>query len=403
MGPHPGKGDKASRKKIAPLVKGIEKNMLRYYNETMMKNTLEYWQDVAFINREKELRDLRVFVNKRPSEILFIQGPKSSGKTTLLYKFLEQIEKEQKLNAKFLNLRKILTEFEDNYSYRDFLNILFEVEDNKEKKGKLLGGINVGFFKINSEIEKKIQEGRVDPFKVMEREFIRLVEKKIKPVLIIDELPALDKIYMNNGREKRLIIELFNFFAAMSKESHLAHIIISSSDGYFINTVYTDSRLKKTSEFYKIDYLDKEDTMEWLLNLEKYSRIKDYTLTAEEAEKIWDTVGGSMWEIQYLLGHFFDNPIDSELNLYKKRMRSLIVDYVVKPGQKDVERLLSHFIQHDELLKEMVKPEDEGHLRQLVRNNILYFDPTEAAYYPQGRSYHWGIRLYFERVKRNKK
>jgi hypothetical protein len=143
--------------------------------------------------------------------------------------------------------------------------------------------------------------------------------------------------------------------------------------------------------------------MEWLLNLEKYSRIKDYTLTAEEAEKIWDTVGGSMWEIQYLLGHFFDNPIDSELNLYKKRMRSLIVDYVVKPGQKDVERLLSHFIQHDELLKEMVKPEDEEHLRQLVRNNILYFDPTEAAYYPQGRSYHWGIRLYFERVKRNKK
>jgi AAA+ ATPase superfamily predicted ATPase len=383
--------------------KGIEKNMPRYYNEAMMKNTLEYWQDVAFINREKELRDLRFFVNKRPSEILFIHGPKSSGKTTLLYKFLEQIGKEQKLNAKFLNLRKILTEFEDNYSYRDFLNILFEVEDKKEKKGKLSGGINVGFFKINSEIEKKIRQGRVDPFKVMEKEFIRLVEKKIKPVLIIDELQALDKIYLNNGREKRLIIELFNFFVAMSKESHLAHIIIASSDGYFINTVYTDSRLKKTSEFYKIDYLDKEDTMEWLLNLEKYSRIKDYTLTAEEAEKVWDTVGGSMWEIQYLLGRFFDNPIDNELNLYKKKMRSLIVDYVVKPGQRDVERLLSHFIQHDELPKEMVKPEDDEHLRQLVRNNILYFDPTEAAYYPQGRSYHWGIRLYFGRVKRNKK
>ncbi len=33
-----------------------------------------------------------------------------------------------------------------------------------------------------------------------------------------------------------------------------------------------------------------------------------------------------------------------------------------------------------------------------VRNNILYFDPTEAIYYPQGKSYQWGIRLYFENL-----
>ena len=48
----------------------------------MKKNELQYRQDVAFINREKELDDLKSFVNKRPSEILFIHGPKSSGKTT---------------------------------------------------------------------------------------------------------------------------------------------------------------------------------------------------------------------------------------------------------------------------------------------------------------------------------
>ena len=45
----------------------------------------------------------------------------------------------------------------------------------------------------------------------------------------------------------------------MTKESHLAHIIIASSDGYFLDTVYTDSKLKKTSVFYKVDYLSKED------------------------------------------------------------------------------------------------------------------------------------------------
>jgi len=35
----------------------------------------------------------------------------------------------------------------------------------------------------------------------------------------------------------------------------------------------------------------------------------------------------------------------------------------------------------------------------MVRNNILYFDPIEAIYYPQGKSYQWGIRLYFESLR----
>jgi hypothetical protein len=38
----------------------------------------------------------------------------------------------------------------------------------------------------------------------------------------------------------------------------------------------------------------------------------------------------------------------------------------------------------------------EGLLQDMVRNNILYFDPTEALFYPQGKSYRWGIQLYFE-------
>ena len=72
----------------------------------MGNDKLNYKQYAAFINREVELKDLRSFIDKEPSEILFIHGPKSSGKTTLLYKFLEQVEVEQKLDVKFLNLRR---------------------------------------------------------------------------------------------------------------------------------------------------------------------------------------------------------------------------------------------------------------------------------------------------------
>ena len=361
----------------------------------MNENNLQYRQDIAFINREKELNDLRNFVDKRPAEILFLHGPKSSGKTTLLYKFLEQVQKEQRLNVKFLNLRESITNI-----YEDFLKAFFKVEKEKEKKETVASNINVGFFKISSTVEKKILEKRADPFKVMKAEFLELTEQGFKPVLVIDELQALADVYVNNDREQQLIIALFNFFVAMTKESHLAHIIIASSDGYFINTVYTDSRLKKTSAFYKVDYLLKEDVLEWLLNLDKYSRIKDYSLTPEDAEKIWDTVGGSMWEIQYILTELFDNPIDEVLTLYKKKMKGIIAYYIGADDKK--EKSLALFLNNESAtIRDFVgagigKDEVEVLLRDMVKNNILYFDPTEAIYYPQGRSYQWGIKLYFE-------
>ncbi|MCX6582914.1 MAG: hypothetical protein NT166_22285 [Candidatus Aminicenantes bacterium] len=34
--------------------------------------------------------------------------------------------------------------------------------------------------------------------------------------------------------------------------------------------------------------------------------------------------------------------------------------------------------------------EAEVILRDMVTNNILYFDPPRAVYYPQDKSYHWG-------------
>jgi len=359
----------------------------------MEKDKIDYRQHVAFINRENELNYLKTFINKEPNEILLIHGPKSSGKTSRLYKFFDDIQKKQKLDVKFLDLRKTFTNV-----YDDFLKTFFHVETKGEKKETLASGINIGFFKIDAAIERKILEKRADPFKVMEAEFLNLTRKGIKPVLIIDELQTLDKIYLDNGKDHQLITALFNFFVAMTKQAHLAHIIIASSDGYFIDQVYTDSRLKKASSFFKVDYLDKKDVMEWLLNLEKYSKIKDYTLTETDAERIWDTVGGSMWEIQEILTNLFNLPLDDIITSFLQRMRSLIVDYIVKPEREKIEKLLRLFLDNDELSKEKITAKDEILLQDMVRQNILYFDPTRATYYPQGKSYHHGIKSYFQEV-----
>jgi len=357
----------------------------------MSKDNLEYRKYAAFIDREKELQFLKAYIDEEPESILFLHGPKSSGKTTLLYKFFAQIQKEQKLDVKFLDLREAFTNV-----YEDFLKAFFRVETRGEKKQSLASNINFGFFKIDAAVEKKILEKRADPFKVMKAELLDLTREGIKPVLIIDELQALDKIYLDNDKERQLITALFNFFVAMTKQAHLAHVIIASSDGYFLNTVYIDSKLKKCSAFYKVASLNNEDAMACLLNPEKYSKITDYTLTAADAEKIWDTVGGSMWEIQEILTNLFHLPLDDIITSFLQRMRSLIVDYIVKPEREKIEKLLRLFLDRAELPKEKITAKDEILLRDMVRQNILYFDPTKATYYPQGKSYHWGIRLYFD-------
>ncbi len=365
----------------------------------MSKNKLDYQKYAAFINREKELNDLNKYINIHPESILFLHGPKSSGKTTLLYKFFEQMEKKQKLEIKFLNLREKLID-----NYKDFIRIFFGVDysktraDIKEKREYNFFKV----FKLSVEELKGMESGELDPFEIMKTEFIKLNRKGIKPVVIIDELQAVDHIYMNNGKDRQLIIELFNFFVAMTKESHLAHVIIASSDGYFLYTVYNDSRLKKTSRFYKVDYLPKEDMMEWLLNLEKYSRITDYTLTPGDAEKIWNAVGGSMWEVQEILTDLFTTPLDEVLSLYLKNIKVMIGHYIGADDKK--EQLLRLFLTRESAnTRDFIKAgtTKEGLdelLRDMVRSNILYFDPTEGLYYPQGRSYLEGIRLFFESI-----
>ena len=355
---------------------------------------MKYKQDVAFIDREKELAYLASFIDKRPNEILFLHGPKSSGKTTLLYRFFDKVQKEQRLDVKFVNLREILI-----VDYKDFLKVFFGIDYGQSKEDvKEIREYDLKVFKVKVEVLKGLEASEIDPFSVMKQELQKLNSKNIKPVIIIDELQALDYIYVNGQRD--LITELFNFFVAMTKERHLAHVMISSSDGYFIDTVYKDSRLKKTSSFFKVDYLSKEDVYEWLENLERYSRITDYRLSGGDIEKIWDVVGGSMWEIQKILTDLFGEDLDVALSEYKKLMRGIIEEYIGFGSEK--ETVLRVFADRAVWSRPELKGQcDLPHvkleemLHNLVSANILYYDPTEAVFYPQGKSMEWGLRLFF--------
>jgi AAA+ ATPase superfamily predicted ATPase len=52
-------------------------------------------------------------------------------------------------------------------------------------------------------------------------------------------------------RGKRARNTYRTFFVAMTKESHLCHVLLSGSDGYFIEKLYNDSKLKKQANSLK--------------------------------------------------------------------------------------------------------------------------------------------------------
>ncbi len=205
-----------------------------------------------FIDRQDEFAFFQSWIDEEPKNILFLFGPKSSGKTTLLSRFIKQNLPDNRYDIKHFNLREIFIA-----NYRHFIQAFFGIDYSKSKEDiKEQRQYNLKVFNLTVETLKGLEEKTLDPFAVMKQEMQKVVMQGVRPVIIIDELQALEGIYFNGQRE--LLKELFNFFVAMTKESHLCHVIIASSDGYFIERIYNDSKLKKTSKFLEVDYLSKE-------------------------------------------------------------------------------------------------------------------------------------------------
>lgn len=371
---------------------------------------MQYKNEPAFINRQVEMAYLQSWIAERPKHILFFYGPKSSGKTTLIHKFAENyLADDTRFSVKLFNLREVLI-----VNYEDFLQRFFQVQDPQEKDTSQTRQYNLKVFTLTVQTQQKIQARQLDPFDVMKAELQELNAQNITPVIIIDELQALDFIYFNSQRE--LIKELINFFVAMTKESHLCHVLLSSSDGYFIEKLYNDSKLKKTAKLFEVDYLPKEDIVYWLSNLDRESNIQDYSLDREQIEYIWDCFGGSIWEIAVLLGDLLQVCQSGEVpqgelkraaEYYLLQARSYFEEYAAldRPRTELLQEINRHirrkgYVQESflgRLLDEGLYADKNAlreELNNLVRNNYLYYNPTRAEFKLQGRSMEIGLERY---------
>ena len=99
---------------------------------------------IKFYNREIELNYLKNYVQLDPNSILFVYGPKSSGKTTVMLRVIEELSKRDDLIFFYYDLREYATPTKD-----EFLEIFFEKGDKKYLLNKL--EINLKIFKFGIE------------------------------------------------------------------------------------------------------------------------------------------------------------------------------------------------------------------------------------------------------------
>ena len=226
-------------------------------SEILKKKGYKFFRNYPFIDREEEIKFLVDFFEKEPSRILFLYGPKSTGKTTLIEYVIENELNKKDFWIKYLNLRGVLIANYDNFIYS-----FFEEEDENITT-ELNRTYDLKIFKLEAKTLKAVKEKRKNLFVELIRQFERIKEKKL---LIIDEIQVLEDIYING--EKELLKEFLNFCVSLTKETHLSHVVILTSNTIFLNRLYNDAKLKATSDFVLIDHPDIKVARKLLEDLE---------------------------------------------------------------------------------------------------------------------------------------
>ncbi|MEA3282839.1 MAG: ATP-binding protein [Euryarchaeota archaeon] len=215
-------------------------------------------------------------------------------------------------------------------------------------------------------------------------EEVRAADKH--PVLILDELQKIGDVNMNGS----LIYELFNFFIDLTKELHLCHVFVVTSDSIFIERVYSEAILPRRCEYLRVDDFDCGQTMGFL---------EGYGFDRLEKEIIWGGVGGkpvslvklintktSGKNIEDVIGSMFTlrtGEIESRLKIVKELGDELVVgDKHFDVNHEKLVSTLEMFANRDEVGADEI---DEISKRYLVKENILFVDPLTKMIKPQSQ------------------
>ena len=340
-------------------------------------------REIEFHNREKEMKEIRDILETRPTLITFIYGPINSGKTELIGHVIEELPDEYVVF--YINLRtKFLA------SYDAFIESLFEMEIEETKRKETLKELVSSVTKaagipITREFLDYVFKDKKpkNAFSYIIKLFEEVKDAGKQPVLILDELQKMGDVKVDGP----LIYELFNFFIDLTKEKHLAHVFVATSDSLFIERVYSEAMLQGRCRYLLVDDFDEGETIDFLEN---------YGFSEKEKELAWYYCGGKPVCLVELVNTEENRKKKAEemLGIRIGQIEGLIEDarefgYKVSYGEERIVlneehilRSLEKFRENDHLkASELSKPVKLG----LIKANILFLDPVKQIIKPQSR------------------
>jgi len=347
-----------------------------------------------FYDREKEEKTLRLLLGSEPNAVYFVYGPINSGKTALLTKVLQELQ--ENTIPFYINLRR-----RDISTIGDFINVLFTVDkrsafDNAGeyiqefgKAGadavKKLTGIPIP-LKIFDLLFKTKDKGE-DAFRYLEEFFYNLLnEKKLKPILVLDELQMIKQLANASGIP--LVEKLFNFMVGMTKETHLCHCLASTSDCLFIEEIYGNARLEGRCQYFFVDDLDKKRAFDVYKNM-----------GFKDLDMIWDYIGGKLGDIMLfsegkrLKADEMETAREMlQTEVMRIRMFLRKMEIVTRKIEIEGESKEVNIEEVKDTLREVTKNQNifqhelsEIPLRCLIKENILFLHPQTGGVRFQGR------------------
>jgi len=349
-----------------------------------------------FINRKAEKQYFLDYFNNVPRNILFVYWPKSTWKTTLIRKVINENLNEKRYRINFINLREyIITNF------KDFKNLFFPKDLKQEIWETVREVVTWTKFKFPGfewdSRDLNLMEKNI--FWLMIKKIEELQEKWIKTVIVLDEFQYLKNIFMDNEKEVKLINELFKFFIALTKQNNLAHVVCLTSDSYYMEELYGDTKLANTSDFYSMEHLLKKDIYYWLEDLEKIDK--------KIVKKIWDNLWGSVWEIWQVLVSYkntwnYKEKLDDLLEV----KYSLIADYYAEKLEEKNKIDFLEVLREISTKWEYLIPLDKklfGLIKILVDKDIWFYDTKKRKITANSKSLEIAFKKILKELKKQSK
>ena len=345
---------------------------------------VETYRGAPFVDREEEIEFFVDWFSEVPQRVLWVYGPKSSGKTTVISYVVDNylLVEEKKFWVKYFNLRRTLIT-----SYENFLDTFFVELEGGESE--ISGKIGISVFGFKAEVWEKIKKKKLNLFKVFIEELERVVENGRRCVIIVDEIQKLRDVYIENGNgERELLKELLNLFVSITKELHLSHVVILTSNTVFIERVYNDARMKETSRFKKIDHLKREQVEEWL-TIEGFN--------SSEKELVWEYYGGSISRILEAIkakrrGYDLKKFLEHEAWLAYTEIDEFLAVF----GDEEVEfftRVAEEIVNRGYYSIRGLKEDKRKFLQKWAEKEILFYDPLELKVTGNSRIYEKGLEI----------